>query len=199
MLVIGLTGNIASGKTTVAKMFRHLGAEIIDVDKLGHKLLLPEELTWKKVIDSFGKEIMDSHQRINRKRLGQIVFEDSKKLKRLNAIIHPLLIQRVKKEIARLKKEKKWIVIIDAALLIEMSPLFKIVNSLILVKIDKESQMKRLIKSNRRLTRDDVINRIKLQVPQEKKIKLADYVIDNSGTLKKTERQVKKIWKELNI
>ena len=198
MLIVGLTGNIASGKTTVAKIFRHLGAKIIDVDKLGHKLLHPEELIWKKVIDSFGKEILESEQSINRKRLGKIVFKDSRKLKRLNAIVHPPLIRRVKEEITRLKKEKKGIIIIDAALLIEMSPLSKIVNRLILVKINKETQIKRLIKINRHFTRDEVIHRIRSQIPQEKKIQLADYVIDNSGTRKETERQAKKIWEKLN-
>ncbi len=198
MLIVGLTGNIAAGKTTAAGMFNRLGAEIIDVDKLGHKLLRPGGIVWKRIISHFGEEILNSNQCINRGRLGKIVFADSKNLKRLNAIVHPFLIRKVKEENSRLqKRKKKGVIIIDGALLVELKPLFKILDRLILLKINQASQIKRLRKSQGRLKGNEIIQRVKAQVPQEKKIKLADYVINNSGPLSATKRQVKEIWEKL--
>ena len=198
MLVVGLTGNIAAGKTTAAGMFSRLGAEIIDVDKLGHKLLRPGNVVWKRIISNFGEEILNSNQCINRRRLGKIVFDDSKNLKRLNAIVHPFLIREVKKENSRLQKKKKdGVVIIDGALLVELKPLFEILDRLILLKINQAVQIKRLRKSQGRLKGNEIMQRIKAQAPQEGKIKLADYVIDNSGSLSAAKRQVKEIWKKL--
>ena len=197
MLIVGLTGNIAAGKTTAAGMFSRLGAEVIDVDKLGHELLRSGGMVWKRIIIKFGKKILNSNQSINRKKLGEIVFADSKNLKRLNAVIHPSLIRKIKEEISRLqKKRKKGVIIIDGALLVELS-IFKISDCLILVKVDKADQIKRLRKSQRHLKGDEIIKRIKAQVSQEKKIKLADYIINNSGTLELMKRQVKKIWEKL--
>ncbi len=199
MLIVGLTGNIASGKTTIARFFRQLGAAIIDVDRLGHKLLSPGELVWKRIGKSFGNGILNDNQAINRKRLGKIVFADFKKLEQLNAIIHPFLIQKVKEESRRLKRKlKEGVVIIDGALLIEMKPLERILDYLILVKIDRRSQIKRLAKSQSGLRQGEILKRIKAQLPQREKIKWADFIIDNSGSLLETKKQVKKIWKKLN-
>ncbi len=196
MLIIGLTGNIGSGKSTVAKMFHRLGAAVIDVDKLAHKLLSPGSLAWKEVVTIFGRRILNADQKINRQRLGRIVFDNQQRLKKLNKVIHPHLVHQVENEVSRLKRNKKEIIIIEAALVIEIEPLFKMIDYLIMIKIDRKNQISRLKKNKKHLTRDEIVKRIKSQMPQQEKIKLADFVINNTGSLQSTQKQVKKIWDE---
>lgn len=195
VLIIGLTGGIVSGKSTVARMFKDLGAKIVDADKLGHKVILPQETAWKRIIKIFGKDILQKDQTINRKKLGKIVFANQNLLKKLNKITHPEIIKLIKKEISLAKndsKEEKNILIIDAALIYE-TKIDRLMDKIIVVYLDEEEQLKRLIKRNN-LSEKEALQKIKSQIPLKEKIEIADYVIDNSNSLDKTREQVKKIW-----
>lgn len=197
-LIIGLTGGIVSGKSTVARMFKDLGAKIVDADKLGHKVILPQETAWKRIIKIFGKDILQKDQTINREKLGKIVFANQNLLKKLNKITHPEIIKLIKKEISLTKdnsKEEKKILIIDAALIYE-TKIDRLMDKIIVVYLDEEEQLKRLIKRNN-LSKKEALQKIKSQIPLKEKIEIADYVIDNSNSLDKTREQVKKIWENL--
>jgi len=197
-LIIGLTGGIVSGKSTVARMFKDLGAKIVDADKLGHKVILPQGAAWKRIIKIFGKDILQKDQTINREKLGKIVFANQNLLKKLNKITHPEIIKLIKKEISLAKddsKEEKKILIIDAALIYE-TKIDRLMDKIIVVYLDEEEQLKRLIKRNN-LSEKEALQKIKSQIPLKEKIEIADYVIDNSNSLDKTREQVEKIWENL--
>jgi dephospho-CoA kinase len=197
-LIIGLTGGIVSGKSTVARMFKDLGAKIVDADKLGHKVILPQGAAWKRIIKIFGKDILQKDQTINREKLGKIVFANQNLLKKLNKITHPEIIKLIKKEISLAKddsKEEKKILIIDAALIYE-TKIDRLMDKIIVVYLDEEEQLKRLIKRNN-LSEKEALQKIKSQIPLKEKIEIADYLIDNSNSLGKTREQVKKIWENL--
>ncbi len=197
-LIIGLTGGIVSGKSTVARMFKDLGAKIVDADKLGHKVILPQGAAWKRIIKIFGKDILKKDQTINREKLGKIVFANQNLLKKLNKITHPEIIKLIKKEISLAKddsKEEKKILIIDAALIYE-TKIDRLMDKIIVVYLDEEEQLKRLIKRNN-LSEKEALQKIKSQIPLKEKIEIADYVIDNSNSLDKTKEQVETIWQEI--
>lgn len=185
-LILGLTGSYGSGKTTVAGIFRQHGARIIDADNIAHAVISPGQKAYKKIIHYFKKDILDRRRHIDRKRLAEIVFSDIKLLARLNKITHPEIIKVIKKEIAAVKS---GLVILDAPLLMETG-LHKEVDRTIVVKIKKRIQRKRLIK---KYPKDFIDRIIKSQMPQEKKVRIADFIIDNSGNLTQTRKQVEKI------
>lgn len=198
VLIIGLTGGIVSGKSTVARMFKDLGAKIVDADKLGHKVILPQGAAWKRIIKIFGKDILQKDRTINREKLGKIVFANQNLLKKLNRITHPEIIKLIKKEISLAKddsKEEKKILIIDAALIYE-TKIDRLMDKIIVVYLDEEEQLERLIKRNN-LSEKEALQKIKSQIPLKEKIEIADYVIDNSNSLDKTKEQVETIWQEL--
>ena len=199
-LIIGLTGGIVSGKTTVAKMFKDLGAKIIDADKLGHSVIRPHKTAWIKIIKLFGEEVLKEDLNIDRKKLGKIVFNDQRLLRKLNEITHPEIIKVIKREIdlvknSTYKDEKKRILIIDAALIYE-TKIDRLMDKIIVVYIDEDEQIKRLIKRDN-FSYDEALQRIKSQIPIKQKVEMADYVIDNNNSLDKTREQVKKIWQNL--
>jgi dephospho-CoA kinase len=187
-LILGLTGSFGSGKTTVAKVFKSFGAEIIDADKLAHECLIPKSPAYKKIIGTFGKEILRKNKLINRRRLGEFVFSNKNLLRKLNNIIHPQVIGIIEN---RIRNSKSKVIVLDAPLLIE-SGLTKIIDKLIVVKIDRDKQIKR-IQGKTSLGRPDILKRIKSQIPLSRKVRLAHFVIDNSGTKKKTRKQVGQI------
>ena len=197
-LIVGLTGGIVGGKSTVASMFRDLEAKIIDADILGHSVILPYKPAWKKIVKLFGEDILRKDLTINREKLGKIVFADQALLKKLNEITHPEIIKLIKKEINlardRTHNQEK-ILIIDAALIYE-AKIDRLMDKIIVVYIDEDEQTKRLIKRNN-LSKDEASQRVKSQIPMKEKIKMADYVIDNNNSLDKTKKQVVKIWEEL--
>jgi dephospho-CoA kinase len=193
-MIIGITGSFGSGKTTVAKMFDRLGAYVIDADKVYHSLIKPRGKCYKKIVRHFGKDILGKHEYIYRKKLSRIVFEDKSKLKLLNDITHPEIIKEIKR-IVKSKKEK--VVIVDAPLLIE-SGFYKEVDKIILVANEKEEQVKRA-REARGISAKEALKRIRMQMPFNKKLAFADFIIDNSGSKTKTLTQVKEIWKKRGV
>jgi len=197
-LIVGLTGGIVGGKSTVASMFRDLGAKIIDADKLGHSVILPYKPAWKKIVKLYGKDILRNDLTIDREKLGKTVFTNQNLLKKLNELTHPEIIKIIKKEINSAKNKthnQRKILMIDAALIYE-TKIDKLMDKIIVVYIDKDKQIKRLIKRNN-LSKDEALQRIKSQMLMKEKVKMADYVIDNNNSLDKTKKQVVKIWESL--
>ncbi len=188
--VIGLTGNIGSGKTTVARMFKELGAEIIEADKIGHDLIKKVEVK-KNLIRTFGSSILDEKKEIERRKLGRIVFKNKKKLEKLNQILHPLIFAEIKKKIASTQAR---IVIIDAAILLEAG-WNSLVDKVLVVSTSYEAQLKR-IKESTRFSSEEIEGIMQAQGPQDKKIQRADFLIRNEGSLKETKRQVEQIWEK---
>ena len=197
MLIVGLTGGIVSGKTTVAKMFKELGAQVIDADEIARKIVRPGEKAWQDIVEYFGPEILKEDQEINRKKLAGIVFSNKEKLAALNSITHPEITLLLKKQINRLKNkyQKNIICIVEAPLLFE-AHLEDMMDKIIVVYLNREEQLKRLLLRNN-LTREEAIQRIESQMPLEEKLSRADYVIDNCFSLQQTKKQVLQVWKEL--
>ena len=196
-LIVGLTGGIVGGKSTVASMFKDLGAKIVDADKLGHSVILPHRPAWKKITRLFGKGILQNDLTIDRGKLGKIVFTNQTLLKKLNEITHPEIIKLIKKEInlARSKIHNQEKILIIAAALIYEAKIDRLMDKIIAVYIDEDEQIKRIIKRNN-LSKEETLQRIKSQMPMKEKVKMADYVIDNSNSLDKTKERVEIIWQE---
>ena len=195
MLVIGITGQFCSGKTTAAQLFVEFGAKVINADKIGHKALL-EKTVRRQLVDYFSVEILDRSGIINRKKLAKRAFSNRRSHKRLCKIVHPILIDLIQNQLKIIKlKNPNQIVIIDAAILIEMG-LLRIVDKLIVVETDSTIQIERA-KKKWAISERDVKIRIDLQMSLRQLIKKADFVINNNGSLKETRGQVKKIWREI--
>jgi dephospho-CoA kinase len=196
MLNVGLTGGIASGKSTVAKMFVKNGAHLIDFDGLAHEVQEPGKPAWKEVVNHFSKRILQPDKKINRVKLGNIVFADKEKLSELNNIVHPLVYQEWHARLEKIgKKEKHAIVLSDIPLLFEgnMQHLFDLT---MLVFIAPKEQIRRLMARNG-VSREEARKRLKSQMPISEKISLADIVIDNEGSIPETEKRVGQVWQEL--
>ena len=196
MLLVGLTGGIATGKSLVSEILRGLGTYIIDADKIAREVVEPQKPAWLEIVEFFGKDIINKDRTINRKRLGEIVFNDPLKKRKLEEIVHPRVIEeenRMLKEYLKIKPD--GIVIIDAALLIEAGS-HKRVDKLIVVYADKETQTKRLMERDG-LSRTDAEKRIASQMPLDEKVKMADFVIDNSKGIEGTQRQTIDIFNKL--
>jgi len=191
-VIIGITGSFGSGKTTVSKMFKRLGAYVIDADKICHSLMFPSKKVYKKIVRNFGKDILKKDKTINRKVLAGVVFKKESALGLLNKIVHPEAIREIK-NIVRSNKKRK-VIVVDAALLLE-SGFYKDMDKLVVIKTKKDKQVKRLALS-KGMEKSQILQRLKMQDPLKKKLALADFIIDNNGTKKKTFIQVKKIWKQ---
>ncbi|HEY4712363.1 MAG TPA: dephospho-CoA kinase, partial [Dehalococcoidia bacterium] len=179
MVIVGLTGSVGTGKSTVTNFFRELGAYIIDWDELARKVTSPHSKAWKGIVEYFGKGILNADLTINRQKLAEIVFSDKEKVAQLNQIVHP----EVFKEDARITDEIKSLdpdalIIKDIPLLLELTrPIY--VDKIIVVSASEQTQLRRL--EEKGMNRKDARSRIKSQLPLEKKIKSADFVINNDG------------------
>ncbi len=202
MIFAGLTGGIATGKSVVSKMFRHLGAFIIDADVIAREIVKPGLPAWKAIAEAFGSEVLLPDGTINRSMLGTIIFQDSAKRSILNSIMHPGIL----KEAARLRKKIGGehpfaVVIFDAALLIE-SGAYEMVDLVILVYVNEELQINRLMNRDG-LTREDAVERIITQMPVAEKKSYADYIIDTSSSqridIEKQVRYIFEILKTLSV
>lgn len=195
MITIGLTGSLGTGKSTVARIFAEHGAVVIDADSIVHEQLKSGGKAFAKVVKMFGKDIL-SGKDIDRRKLADIVFYNPKKLKQLTSIVHPIALKEVQARIKSLKmKAKTSMVVVDAPLLIEAG-WHRWVDYLVVVKASRELQISRLM-AQRKMSRPEILRRIKSQLPIQKKINMADIVINNRTGLKETEKQTRMIVERL--
>jgi dephospho-CoA kinase len=192
MIIVGLTGSVGTGKSTVTNFFRELGAYIIDWDELAREKIRPHSKAWEKIIDYFGKNILNDDLTINRQKLAETVFTDKGKVTELNQIVHPEVFkedERITNEIKN--RDPDALIIKDIPLLFELTyPI--VVDKTVVVSASEQTQLTRL--EEKGMSRDDAKNRMKSQLPLEQKIKSADFVIDNNGPLEETKRQVEDIY-----
>jgi dephospho-CoA kinase len=201
VLKIGLTGGIASGQSLVSQMFTELGAHTIDADALAHQLMRPGEPVYDAVVQSFGKQILNSDNSVNRARLAEIAFDKRKpRIYELNRIVHPGVIERHEqwmKEIER--REPDAVVMLEAALLLEAG-LRKRFEGIIVVTCKPQQRIERWAERfhlDQESARAAVTRRMMAQAPDEAKIQAADYVIDNSGSVEETRKQVARVYAAL--
>ena len=194
-MVIGLTGGIASGKSTVSAKLKELGAAVIDADLLARDVVRKGEIAYNKIVQCFGEDILLPGGDIDRKKLGNIVFSDKEKLELLNSITHPEIINRMKERIQELKAEGAKVIVVDAAILIEMG-LHKYVDSVWVLSVDRETQLKRLAERDKYDYRE-AENRINSQFTNEVRKKYADVVIDNSKPIEEVEKRLEELWNNI--
>lgn len=191
MITIGLTGGIASGKSTVSNILKNRGIPIIDADKIAREIVVPGSPILNRIAFEFGFDVLLENGELNRKKLADIVFNDDTKLKKLNEIMHPEIFRIIQKEIELQKINGEKISAVDAALLIEAG-LYKLVDYVVLIYVDINTQIERLMKRDKK-TKEDALKIIKAQMSIEEKIKYADFIIDNSKDLEYTVIQINKI------
>lgn len=192
MLLVGLTGGIASGKSLVASVFRDLGAHLIDADRIVHDLLEPDQQAGREVSEHFGKGILLPDGRIDRRKLGEIVFNDAEKRAWLNQCLHPRVFEAYQAQVSQVRvRSPRAVVVLDAALLIETG-YHRMMDRVVVVYAEPEQQLERLIRRNG-FTREEALARIGSQMPLAEKRGLADYVIDNTGTRERTEQQAREV------
>jgi dephospho-CoA kinase len=196
MLTVGLTGGVASGKTAVSRVLREEGAYIIDADQIARELVQPRKPAWNEIVRAFGKEILQEDGSIQRKKLADKIFMDPEQRNVLNQILHP----RIEKEIDRRAREigqkhPEAIVVIDAPLLVELGMHHK-VDRLIVVTSTQSQQMERLKKRDGR-SPEEASKLLSSQMPIEEKVKLADFVVRNEGSLEETKKRAREVFKEL--
>ena len=191
-LLVGLTGGIATGKSAVSEMFRALGAVIIDADVLAREVVEPGEPALAEIARDFGSNMIAADGRLDRKALGAVVFADSARRRRLEAITHPRIRARFDRRLSDLAGQQfKGLVFFDAAVMIE-SGNYKNMDRLVVVVTDETTQIARLMARDG-CTREDALARIRSQMPLSEKAKLADHVIDNSGSRAATESEVRRV------
>ena len=192
MRVIGLTGGIASGKSTVSSMLKELGADIIDVDVVGRMVVGRGQKAYKRIVEEFGEEMLLPNGDIDRRKLGGVVFSNSAQLKLLNHITHPEILTMVKEQIDAFRQKGSVAVVIDAAILIEMG-LNELVDEVWLVMVNKDTQIKRLMERER-FAYSDAVNRINSQFTNEQKMRYADIVIDNNKQISEVKEAINSLW-----
>ena len=198
MILVGLTGGVATGKSTVAKMFKQCGAIVIDADELAHEVVKPGKPAWREIVGLFGRAVLNQDRSLNRQALGRIVFRNPKKRRQLEHIIHP----RVAREQARLTKQvartdPKAVVIYDVPLLFEAG-IDTRVDTTIVVTADRKTQIARLKKRNG-LSYTEAIRRIRSQMPLAKKVQRADHVLNGTLTRPSLSQQVSLLLKHLRL
>jgi dephospho-CoA kinase len=196
MLIVGLTGGVASGKTTVSHVLEEEGAYIIDADQMGRELVRPHTPAWKEIVRAFGKDILREDGSIHRKKLAEKVFADPGQRKLLNQILHP----RIRKEMERRakaigQKDPEAVVVIDAPLLVELGEHRKM-DKLIVVTSTQTQQLERLRKRDG-ISREGALRISSSQMPVEDKVKLADFVIRNEGSFQEMREKTREVFQEL--
>jgi dephospho-CoA kinase len=198
MLRVGLTGGIASGKSTVSGIFASLGAKIIDADAVAREVLLPGQPAWTRLRQAFGQEFFHPDGTVKRKQLRKLVFADPEKRKLLDSIVHP----EVMKEINRRSEswsssEQAGVLLVDVPLLLEVGVANRF-DKVIVVYASESAQIKRLMQRDG-IAEEEAKQTLKVQMPLSKKVEQADYVIDNNGTTEETQAQVQRVWQELLV
>jgi dephospho-CoA kinase len=194
--VIGLTGGIGSGKSTVSQILAELGAVIIDADKVGHEAFKPGTPAWHEVVATFGKEVIAPAGEIDRKKLGSIVFGNPEALLKLNRIMHPKMADMMKAQIDEYRRQGVKMVVLDAAILIEANwtPLVEEV----WLTVAPESKVMERLKKQRGMTEEQTLARIRSQLSTQERMKYAKVVINNDGDIDELRAKVKELWQKLN-
>jgi dephospho-CoA kinase len=195
MLLVGLTGGIATGKSTVAAMFRDLGGVLIDADDIAREVVLPGTPGLEALCRQFGRGILDGAGCLNRAALGNIVFRNPDLLKSLNRLLHPLILDRMEARIREEREAGAGILILDVPLLFETG-LHARMDAVVVVLTGEEDQVRRLMARDR-LGPEEVRQRLAAQMPLAEKAGQADFIIDNGGSREETERQVREVWQAL--
>lgn len=193
MKVIGLTGSIGSGKSTVAAILSENGAYIIDADKVGHELYYKRGPAWEALIAAFGDEVLDDDGNIDRSKLAAMVFRDNERLSILNAIVHPLIKQEVSRRLNNARQAGIRLAIVEAALLIEAG-WHEMVDEVWLVTADEEVRLRRIMQRNG-ISADEARRRVQSQIPDAEKAKYADIIIANNGSIDDLKRKVEEVLK----
>lgn len=196
MLIVGLTGGMCCGKTTVSTMFSELGCLIIDADLISRQLVEPGMPAYKRIVKFFGRDILNKDKTLDRRKLGAIIFADGEKRKVLNSILHPAII-REEERLVREEEQKgeRCIAIVSAALMIEAGH-YKRFKKVIVVYCSRETQIQRIMKREK-VSRKEALLRIKSQLAAKEKKEYADYVINTSGPFPQTRKQAVQIYEKL--
>ncbi len=203
MLKVGLTGGIAAGKSVVGAMFAALGAHVIQADEISHQLMQPGEAVYREVVAHFGAEILDPDGSVNRARLAELAFGSKpSRVQELNQIVHPAVIRREEEWMEEVRRrDPHAVAVVEAALILEAG-MARGLDRLVVVTCRPEQRIERWarrLKVDDETARREVIRRMAAQLPDEEKIKAADYVVDNSGSLDETRRQVEEIYSKLLV
>ncbi|NLN20058.1 MAG: dephospho-CoA kinase [Firmicutes bacterium] len=197
MLVLGLTGGIASGKSTVARMLASLGAEVIDADRLARDVVALGSEALAEIVKEFGPSVLNADGSLNRAALGRIVFADPARRKRLEEITHPRILEEMRRQLQVIKAQgEATLIVLDVPLLFETPEILPLCDCTAVVWVPEELQVHRLMQRDG-LSRPDALQRIRAQIPLDRKRYLADVVIDNSGSLTATQSQVRSLWLRL--
>ena len=206
MKVIGLTGGIGSGKSTVSGFLAGLGAVILDADKVGHEAFKPDTEAWREVVAAFGRQILAPDGDIDRKKLGGIVFGNYEALARLNQIVHPRIYALVKAEIEEYRRQGVEVVVLEAPLLIEAPLLLEAGRPSLVDEVDEvwvtvapESTVLRRLKEKVGLSEPESLARIRFQLLSEERVRHADVVIDTDCDLDELKARVKELWQKLAL
>lgn len=195
MIVIGLTGGIASGKSAVSQMLSELGAVVIDADKVGHDAFCPDTDAWREVVSTFGQGVLGRDREIDRSKLAAIVFGDPEALERLNLVMHPKMRQIVERRIEALRREGAEVVVLEAALLIEAN-WTDLVDQVWVTIASEETVIGRLC-SQKGFNEEQARARIRSQMPLVERSRFADVVIENDSDLDSLRRRVERLWQEI--
>ncbi|WP_369902323.1 dephospho-CoA kinase [Bacillus manliponensis] len=196
-VVIGLTGGIASGKSTVSNMFGELHIPVIDADVIAREVVEPGKEAYNKIVEAFGNEILEKNGELDRAKLGGIIFHDKEKRMQLNHIVHPAVRKEMKEQKEAYIREGREVVVLDIPLLFE-SRLTELVDYTFVVYVDGNTQLTRLMNRNG-FTEEEAKARIASQMQLEEKVALADYVINNNGTIEETRAQLREILMKWHI
>lgn len=189
--VLALTGGIATGKSTADDFFKKKKIPVIDCDQLAHELMEPGQASWQAIKDNFGAEYLNSDQTINRKKLGQLVFNDQNALEKLNQLTHPLIFDKTKQKIK--KYQNSSLVILDAPVYFESGMSKKgVADGVLVITLPQDLQLERL-KARNHLTDQEARARINSQMPLKKKAQMADFVVENTGTIEELETELEQL------
>lgn len=195
MIVIGVTGGIGTGKSTISGYFAKLGAVVLDADRIAHELMRPGGPIHRRIRRVFGEEVIGPRGRIDRKRLGAKVFQDRRRLKQLTGIVHPAVRRKIRSELNRLRRRKKAVVVLDIPLLVESGSAYR-TDALVVVSAPAVVAARRL-KRRSGWSAEEIRRRGRFQLPLRRKERHADFVIHNGGDSSSTRRQVLRIWKHI--
>ena len=198
MILVGLTGGVATGKSTVAKMFKQCGAVVIDADELAHEVIKPGKPAWRAIVTLFGKTVLNQDRSLNRQALGSIVFRNRTKRRQLERIIHPRVAREQQRLVRRVAKRKPHAVVIYEVPLLFEAGVDKRVDTIIVVTADRDTQIARLRKRNG-LSRTEALHRIRSQMPLAKKIQQADHVLNGTLPRPSLRKQVGQLFKSLRL